>query len=401
MNAFLIGAAVALAATLLLLLRPFLWRRDRATASHRQLNSAIYRDQMAELERDRAAGTLAEEDYRQAFAELQRRVLEDGQDDEPAATLKAPKKTLIALALLLPAASIGLYVLLGHPEGANPVAQQHVTAQDVERMVATLAAKLDKEPDNVQGWGMLARSYKAMGKITEAEKAFEHVMSLKPTDAQLYADYADVLAMRAGGNFAGRPQQLVDQALKLDPNNPEALWLAGTAAYEAGRFAQAIAVWSRLQALLPPESEDAKQIASGIADARAKAGMPAGAAPVAAPAADPAQAVRGRVELSPAIRDKAAPGDTVMIVAREAGGPRMPLAVMKFRVADLPRDFALDDSLAMSPDRGISSVKAIEVEARVSKSGQAMPQAGDLFSATQKTKVGKSGVKLVIDQVRP
>lgn len=398
MNAFLIGAAVALVATLLLLLRPFLWQRARATASHRQLNTAIYRDQMAELERDRAAGTLAEEDYRQALAELQRRVLEDGQDDEPAATLKAPKKTLAVLALLLPAASIGLYLLLGHPEGTNPVAQ-HVTSQDVERMVATLAAKLDQEPDNVQGWGMLARSYKAMGKVAEAEKAFEHVMSLKPTDAQVYADYADVLAMKAGGNFTGRPQQLIDQALTLDANNLEALWLAGTAAYDAGRFAQAVTLWSHLQTLLPPESEDAKQIANGIADARAKAGMPAGAAPVAAQV-DAAKAVRGRVELSPAVREKAAPGDTVMIVAREAGGPRMPLAVMKFHVSELPHDFSLDDSLAMTPDRTISGVKAIEVEARVSKSGQAMPQAGDLFSATQKTKVGKSGLKLVIDQVR-
>ncbi len=393
MTGFLIGAAAALLATLLLLLRPFLWQRARATASHRQLNAAIYRDQMAELQRDRDAGTLADEDYAMAREELQRRVLEDGQGEEAEPVLKAPKKTLAAVALLVPIAGIALYLLLGHPEGTNPAAQRQPTARDIERMVATLAAKMEKEPGNVQGWGMLARSYKAMGRLEEATKAFEHVMTLNPADAQVYADYADILATQAKGNFAGKPEQLIDRALKLDPDNPEALWLAGTAAFEAGRYQQAIPLWTRLHGLLPPGSDDAKQIATALAQARAKAGA---AAPAAA-----AKAVRGRVELAPAVRAKASPGDAVMIVAREAGGPRMPLAVLRMQVADLPRDFSLDDSLAMTPERAISGVKTIEVEARVSKSGQAMPQPGDLFSATQKTQPGKKGVRLVIDQVRP
>ncbi|HEX8987989.1 MAG TPA: c-type cytochrome biogenesis protein CcmI [Rhodocyclaceae bacterium] len=393
MTGFLIAAGITLVGTLLLMLRPFIWQRSRATASHRQLNAAIYRDQLAELERDRAAGTLGEEDYAQARDELQRRVLEDGQADEAAAALKAPKKTMIALAALLPVAGIALYLLLGHPAALDQRAQHQVTAQDIERMVGALAAKMEKEPGNVEGWGMLARSYKAMGRVDEAVKAFEHVMSLNPSDAQVYADYADVLAMKAGGNFAGRPQQLIDQALKLDPNNLEALWLAGTADFAGGRYAQAVASWSRVQKILPPDSDDARQIASAIAEARAKGGLKA-------PAANPAKAVRGRVELAPAVSAQAAPDDTVMIVAREAGGPRMPLAVLRLRVADLPRDFTLDDSLAMTPDRTLSSVKEIEVEARVSKSGQAVPQPGDLYSATQKTRAGKAGLRLVIDRAR-
>ena len=397
MTGFLIGAALALALTLLLLLRPFIWQRARAaTATHRQLNAAIYRDQLAEIERDRTAGTLAEEDYRQARDELQRRVLEDGRDEEAPAVLRAPKKTLLALALLLPVASAALYLALGNPAGLKPPAAEHqVTAQDIDRMVASLAAKLEQEPDNLKGWSMLARSYKAMGRLDDAEKAFEHAAALVDTDAQLLADYADVLATKAGGVFVGKPQQMIDKALKLDPDNLQALWLAGSAAYDGGRYDQAVAAWSRLLKRLPPESEDAKQIAAGIGDARAKAGKPV-AALVAA-----AEAVRGRVELANAVRDRAAPGDTVMIVAREAGGPRMPLAVLRLRVADLPQDFSLDDSQAMTPDRLISTAKGIEVEARVSKSGQAMPQSGDLFSATQKAKAGTAGLRLVIDQVRP
>ncbi len=399
MTGFFIGGAIALALALLLVLRPFVWQRARATASHKQLNAAIHRDQLNEIERDRAAGTLAEEDYVAARDELQRRVLEDGQDDEAAPTLKAPKKTLIGLALIVPAAAVGLYVLIGHPEGINPVAQHQVTDAAIEGMVNSLAAKMEKDPNNVEGWGMLGRSYKVIGKIKEAEKAFEHAIALNTGDAQVYAEYADVLAMKAGGNLAGKPTELIEKALKLDPNNPQTLWLAGTAAFDAGRFSDAVATWTRLQGLLPPGSEDARQIAGAIAEARSKGGMPA-AAPVAAAAVDATKAVRGRVELAASVKANASPDDTVMVLAREAGGPKMPIAIQRLRVADLPADFALDDSMAMMPPRTISSVAAVEIEARVTKSGQAMPQPGDLYSAVQQAKAGKSGMKLVIDQVR-
>ena len=270
MTGFLVGAALAVAITLLLLLRPFLWRRAQAaTASHRQLNAAIYRDQFVELERDRNEGILGEDDYRQARVELQRRVLEDAQEDEALAAPRAPKKTMLALGLALPLAAVALYFLLGSPAGLQPPeAQPRFTSQEIERMVAGLAAKLEKEPDNLPGWVMLARSYKAMGRLGPAEKAFDHAAKLVATDAQLLADYADVVAANAGGNFAGKPLELIEKALKLDPDNAQALWLKGTAAFAEGRFDQAVAVWSRLEKLLPADSEDAKQIAAGIAEAR-------------------------------------------------------------------------------------------------------------------------------------
>ncbi len=269
MTGFLAAAALAVALTLLLLLRPFLWRKAApAAATHRQLNAAIYRDQFAELENDRAEGTLIEEDYRQARAELQRRVLDDAQD-ETVALPQAPKKTLLALALLLPAGAAALYFLLGNPEGLAP--QQHrVSSQEVENMVANLAARLEKEPDNFEGWLMLGRSYKAMRRFGEAEKAFDRAAPLLEKDAQLLAVYADVVAANAGGSFDGKPLALIEKALKVDPNNLQALWLAGSAAFAGGRFGQAVTTWERLLKLLPPESEDAKQLASGIAEARAQ-----------------------------------------------------------------------------------------------------------------------------------
>ena len=272
MTAFLIAVLVAVAATLLLLLRPLIWRRGSvAGASHRQLNAAIYRDEFAELERDRAEGMLAEADYQQARTELQRRVLEDGQDDEAPIAAAAPKKTLLALALAVPIAAIALYALLGNPAGLNPPEpQQRFTAQEIDNMVAGLAAKLEKEPGNLQGWAMLARSYRALGRLPEAEKAFDRAEKLIENDAQLLADYADVAAANANGNFAGKPLRLIDRALKLDPDHPQALWLAGSAAFARADFGRAVTHWERLAARLPPESEDAQVLRANIAEARAQ-----------------------------------------------------------------------------------------------------------------------------------
>jgi len=271
MTGFLIAVLAAVAVTLLLVLRPLIWRRgSAAAASHKQLNAAIYRDQFAELDRDRTEGTLADEDYQQARMELQRRVLEDGQEDEVAVAAPAPKKTLAALALALPVGAIALYLLLGNPEGIDPPPPaQRFTAQEIEAMVAGLAARLEQEPDNPQGWTMLARSYRAMGRLPEAEKAFERAEKFIENDAQLLADYADVAASNAHGDFKGKPMRLIEKALKVDPDNMQALWLAGSAAFSRQDFASAIAHWERLVAQLPPEAEDAQMLRANIGEARA------------------------------------------------------------------------------------------------------------------------------------
>jgi cytochrome c-type biogenesis protein CcmH len=271
MTGFIVAVLLAIAATLLLLLRPLIWRgrEAAATASHRQLNAAIYRDQFVELERDRAEGTLGEEDYQQARAELQRRVLEDGQEDAAVTAPQAPKKTLFILAVALPLAAAGLYALLGNPEGLNPPAPQHrFTPQEIEGMVAGLAAKLEKEPENVKGWAMLARSYRAMGRLPEAERAFGRAEKFIEQDAQLLADYADVAAANAGGNFAGKPAQLIEKALKVDPDNAQALWLAGSAAFAGNDFARALVHWERLLTQLQPGSEDHQAVQQNIEQMR-------------------------------------------------------------------------------------------------------------------------------------
>jgi cytochrome c-type biogenesis protein CcmH len=361
------------------------------------LNAAIYSDQLTELERDRANGQLGDADYQEARTEIQRRLLDDvAQEDSRLVAPIHPKRTLIALSVLLPLLAVGLYAKLGNPSAMDQAQRRDISEQDVNAMVATLAAKVESEPDNLQGWVMLARSYKAVRRPAEAERAYEKGFALVEQDPQLLADYADVLASKTG-DLSGRPEQLIAKALALDPNHLLSLWLAGTAAFNRNDYAKAIEHWERAQGQMAPNSEDAQMLANIIAEAKQK--MSKGKAPVAAVAAAAAPAIRGRVELAAALKAQATPTDTVFIVAREAGGPPMPLAAKRVLVSDLPMDFSLGDSDALMPSRPLSSAKSIQIEARISKSGQAKSMPGDLTGSVGPVKLGAKNLRISIDKV--
>jgi cytochrome c-type biogenesis protein CcmH len=417
MIGFWVVGALAVLLVLALLFRPFLLKSSDVNVSRRQLNAAIYRDQLVRLDRDRAENTLAEADYEQARAELQRRVIDDTAEADATSILKAPKKTMLAVGVVLPIAAVALYILLGSPATLQPGGpQQPATAQDMDRLTEGLAKKLEKEPDNLQGWAMLARSYKMLGRNMEAEMAFVRAGSFLDNDAQLLAIYADLAATNANGNFAGKPAQLIEKALKVDPENAMALWLAGTAAFRGNQYESAIRIWERLIQQVDPESEDGRMLQGSISAAYTAIGKTAPKAALKEPAKGPvvssadaggvqpkvsaATSVSGQVELDAALKSKAGPNDTVMVIARGQGS-RMPVAVVRANVSELPLKFSLDDSLAMSPQARISMSSQVEVEARISKSGMAQPESGDLISTVQTVKLGASGIKLQVNKVRP
>ncbi len=269
MMGFAIGATLLVGVALLLLLLPLRHRPASTEFSRKQINTAIYRDELAELESDRAEGSLSAADYEQARAELQRRLLEDSAEEttaQPAAPAPARALSLL-LALALPVGAALLYLTLGNPAAIDPPQQQRFSADDIDRMVSGLAAKLEKEPDNLQGWAMLARSYKAMGRLPEALRAYERAGSLVEGNAELLLDHADTMAASIGG-FDAKTVALIEQALKLDPANPQGLWLRGTAAYAAKQYGKALTDWETLLKLLPPDSEDAGVLKANIAEVR-------------------------------------------------------------------------------------------------------------------------------------
>ena len=397
MTLFWLIGAVAAAAVLAWVLRPLLSRKQAAAPSRDAANVAIYRDQLRELDADLAAGTLAREDYERARAEIEARALADvGQaEGEPARRLDVLRGRRVAWALgaAVPLATLGLYFLVGSPSAIVRETERHPSAAQVQEMVERLAARLRENPDDVNGWKLLGRSYGVMGRYAEAADAYAKAAVRAPHDAQLLADLADVLAMARGQSLQGEPEQLALRALEIEPGNLKALALAGSAAFERKDYAGAAAWWERMLAHVEPGSEDARAIQQNVAEARSLAKDKPTQKPTAS------AGVRGTVSLAPKLKEKAAPEDTVFVFARAAEGPPMPLAVARVRVRDLPYRFVLDDSMAMSPAMKLSAFPKVVVAARVSKSGTATAQPGDLQGASAPVANDDSAVTVVIDSL--
>lgn len=424
MMIFFVVAALLIAAALLFIVPP-LWRQHgRKGVQRDRSNLEIYKDQLAELESDLANGTISQEQFEQGRVELERRLLEEVAVPAAPAKVQDDKSVgrgaALSVALFIPLLAALIYLVQGNPQAISPqkatvVAADGtngpghaVTMDQIQNMVAELAQRMEGNPNDAEGWMMLGRSYAALGRYAESSQAFEHAVALVPENADLLVDYADALAMSSGESLEGKPLQLIKRALSINPNNQKGLWLAGTAAYDRGDYNGAIAQWEKLLALLPQGSQEAQAMISNIAEARsliARAGGEAPAPSAAEAAAQPAPAaagVGGTVNIKPELAAKVAPTDTVFVFARAQQGPPMPLAVMRAQAKDLPLKFHLDDSMAVAPMAPrLSSVAQVEVGARISKSGEARAQSGDLQGAVGPVRLGSGNVEVVIDSVVP
>lgn len=414
---FLLFIGVALAFILPSLLRRHIQSDhfDRKAA-----NIAIYHDQLAELKADLESGELEQKLYDDARLEIEKRLSEDVPvESAPAAASHTGRSLGYALAGAIPLLAIGIYVVLGNPDAAmmqrsapSPMAEQG--QHDAAPMIASLEARLKNNPDDIAGWHMLARSYGATGQYGEAARIFAKISELLPGDAGVLADYADTLAMAQGGSLLGKPLELINQALKLNPKEGKVLNLAGSAAYQAQDFAKAAAYWRSLLQLMSPDDAYANQVRAAIQDAE-RAGSVAGLDNLSAAGASVqnvpvkatetpsgvAAAISGTVSLSGELAGKVAPGDAVFIYAQMPQGPKMPIASLKIEAKQLPYRFTLDDSLAMTPNDKLSNHAEVMLSARVSKSGQAITQSGDLLGRISPVKLGQQGVAIVIDKVLP
>jgi cytochrome c-type biogenesis protein CcmH len=377
-------------------------------------NLAVYRDQWREAEHDLGQGLLAPDQIDPVREDIQRRWLEEAAqvsapaaEGAPSAASPAARRSAIALGLLLPLASVLSYLALGNPASLAPVpppatpaageARHSLTTEQVQARVAALSERLKAEPGNAEGWVMLGRSYVVLGRYRDAAMAWRRAADLLPGNATLLADLADVTAMAQGKRLAGEPSRLIQQALDADPRHIKALALAGSAAFEARDAAAARGYWERVLALVPPDSEIARSLQGSIAQATK---LDAAMAP-AAPSAAPATALTGEVRLSPALAARVAAGDTLFVFARAAQGPRMPLAIVRRPVGDWPAVFSLDDSMAMAPDLKLSGFEQVVVGVRISRSGNATPQPGDLIGQSAPVAPGAQGLRIVVDAVQP
>lgn len=453
MTSFLMVAVLLAALALAFIITPLVSKRYARNESNQrgQLNLAVLRDQLRELEQDLKQGIIDQAAYASARHELEIRVAQDvGTDNRGSNASAASLKLALPLSLAVLVLTGGLYQILGNKDGLDP-AKLTASAQggkvgpeQINAMLAQLVDHLKQEPNDTKGWAILARGYAGLGRFAEANQAYAKLLALQPASAEVLTDAADAMAMSQGQSLQGEPEKLLQRALALEPKNVKALILLGTAKYDRKDFAGAVVLWQQMRALLPPDSSllqaaDANirqaQIlaAGGNPDDLAKvansgAGVAAnsaangtnGAAPAPNPAGTGATAVAGTpagkvdgkaaggvatisgsVDIDPAARSQLAPTDTVFIFARAPeGGPRFPLAVLRKQVKDLPLQFTLDDTLAMMPDAKLSGFKQVQVGARISKTGNAIAASGDWEGSAGLVALGAK-VTIVINKQRP
>lgn len=398
------------------------------------------RDQLVKLKSQHQSGKLDAQAYEKAKAKLERRLVDlvtagaaaDATAAPAAATAaEAPARAGKSLWLLSSVVAVlvaaGGYWWTGAPGAIGAASAPTVAAEgggshtlgkeQIAALAEKLAERLKSSPDDAEGWSMLGRSYMMLEQPADAVAAYERVMKLRPDDASVVADYADALAFKNGSELAGEPTKLIERALKLDPDNLKALMLAGSAAFNRDDYAAAVKHWDRMAQVGPAEHPLVQSAGQGAAEARRRGNLPpsaaapgAAAAPAvtAAPKPDAAPAVlvgggsvSGTVTLSAEMKAKVSPDDAVFVFARAAEGSRMPLAIVRAQVKDLPYSFKLDDSMAMSPAATVSKAGRVVVGARISKSGQAMPQPGDLEGLSAPVDVGANGVQVTISKALP
>ncbi|MCG8015640.1 MAG: c-type cytochrome biogenesis protein CcmI [Candidatus Thiodiazotropha sp. 'RUGA'] len=404
---------------------------DKITSD--ELNLAVFKQQLEELDSDLDAGNLDQNRYDAARKDLEKSLLTDVSTSNSDSTIAESRsgRIMAGTALLIPLAAWLIYDFLGSPEIINHLAQQpaagtpqqtaHAPSGSMENLppmdelVRRLAEKMQENPDNQDGWVMLGRSYMALNDHSAAINAYQRAMEMNDQRVDLLLAYAEAIAATTGNDFTGRAAPMIEKAYQLEPENPNVLWLAGILAYQSTDYQSAILRWDTLRTSLTPQSAELESVNSAIDDARKQLGMEPEEAELPSivkkqqPKAEPQpaaaaanEAIKVAVSLSPELQAKTNPSDLVFIYAKAVSGPPMPLAAVRKKVSDLPISISLDDSMAMMPQMKLSGFNEVVVGARISMSGSPTAQAGDLEGEIQPVAPGSAEtVQVVINSVHP
>lgn len=412
MTGFILIVAALAAGALLFVVPPMLGfgrrRREHAARLHQaDVALVVLREQLAELEAEHAAGTLSDVEYKRARGEIEMRALDEGRAADDGSDTRPARLTAVGLAVVVPVLALVVYLWIGEPDGLDPAKiagepAHEITLEQMTGLVAQLADRVEADPSDPTAWMMLVRSYAMIGDPQGAADTWRRIGDKAPDDADILADWADMLVAAAGGDFTGEPDRLLARALALEPDNFKALALSGSAAYQRNDYALAVMHWERILAQVPPTEEAFGQVLSSVNEARSRAGMPplaADGSEQASVQAEPAGgglALSGTITLDESLHDQVLPEETIFVFVRPASGG-IPVAALRFRVADLPISFDFSGVPLMTqsplPDE-------VVIAARVSRGGDATARAGDLEGASGAVAVDAGEVSVVIDRVR-
>jgi len=378
-----------------------------------ELNIHIHKEHLQELKNDFMEGNIDENEFNDAKHELERNLLTDitesGKDNDHVDT-SISFKTMVPIIVVLPVFVIVTYLMLGdiNMMSVRVDKKEQETNQDsmhsIEEMVANLSAHLQEQPENGEGWKLLARTYLVMNRYQDAVHAYQNARKYIGDDPQLLADYSEALILANNNSFTEEAANLINLSLQANPDEPKALWIAGYASFERGDIAKTLHYWKQLLNVLPPGSNESESLVENINKIKQNAAAisPDKGIAVTKVIDTSMSAIDVQVNLASALLKKASPEDTVFIFARASEGPRMPLAIVRKQVKDLPVRVTLDDSTAMSPAMRLSKFKQVVISARVSKSGDATPRSGDLSGSSAAIQPGEvTGVIITIDQILP
>jgi cytochrome c-type biogenesis protein CcmH len=412
MSSFITLAVLLTLGVLALLLYPLLLRERRDNVgSTGALSITVLREQLGELDEQRKAGLLDPRVFEEEQGELERRALEDSAGDTGGqGVLDSVRRTKLAavIGFSVTVLSVGFYTWLGTPESLKPqpVADARgnhaVDPKQIAAMAARLAERLQSNPNDGEGWLMLARSYSVMGRYAESAAAFGRATLLLPPNPTLLADYADIVAMAQGRRLSGEPESIIARALAMDPKHVKSLALAGSAEFERGNFSKAIEYWRNVLDVVPPDSQAAQSVKNSIADAQRRMGESrplATTAPGKAGAPSGSASIEGVVELAESLRGQIPRDPVLFVFARAVDGSRIPLAMTRVDSAKLPYRFKLDDSMSMAPNVRLSSATKVIIGARISRSGEALAKSGDFEGFSVPVAVGMSGATVTIGSV--
>jgi len=366
MTEFWLSAGLLLLAALGFLLIPILRGRSRQQEEDRTaLNVALYQERVAELAAQQAAGVLDATQLANGRDEAARELLADTEGAEAPRQGHLGKVLPLLAAVLVPAMALGLYLHFGAADKVELTQEFAAAPKSMEEMTTRLERAVQAQPDSAEGLYFLGRAYMAEQRPADAAKAYERAVALAGRQPELLGQWAQAQYFAANKQWSPQVQALTDEALKADPNEVTSLGLRGIAAFEGGRYQEAIDYWKRLLAQLPEGDASRAALQGGIDRAAERLGS-TGAKPSVAVAAR----LKVRVELAAALKDKVKPDDTVFIFARASNGPPMPLAAKRVTVAQLPLEVELSDADAMMPQMKLSDFAEVQLVARVSRAGQ-------------------------------
>ncbi|MCU7881298.1 MAG: c-type cytochrome biogenesis protein CcmI [Candidatus Thiodiazotropha sp. (ex Lucinoma aequizonata)] len=409
---------------------PLLRKHVETGVTTNELNLSVFKQQLAELDADLEVGILEQNCYDAARKDLEKELLTDISSERTTTETAVSGRNMALSALLIPLVAVFLYQTIGSPEIIQHLAEQpggmptKASLQQSQpgntqnlppmgELVKRLAAKMQEQPDNQEGWVMLGRSYIAMNNSSAAINAYERAIQLNDQNVALLLAYSEAIASTNGNDFSGRAAPMIDKAYQLEPNNPNVLWISGILAYQRSEFKSAIERWEALKVTLQPQSAKLEPVNDALDDVRSKLALAPdeGSLPTivqakkpdsSKPVTDSSKSLQVEISLSPELQAKAKAGDLVFVYAKALSGPPMPLAAVRKKVSDLPLSIELDDSMAMIPQMKLSGFPEVIVGARVSLSANPSAQNGDLEGEIKPVSPGQSEtVRVVINSIHP